>query len=861
MKLEKRPLVVAMYSMLVLVVFLPGVLSAVAQESELSEERKSQLIKRFPKSDANKDGKLDDAELRALQDFFEARRNNAPRNKTPSTPTSDAKPHADTDKWKTVGLQQANTMGGGEAAIPKSGKFRVFVLMGQSNMHGTGRAKELKAPYTHKHDRIRIWANGRWEYLVPSQRFGPGVSFAHQLAAFWPNDTIGIIKVSSGGTGIRGFEKKWSFERANLTFDGKKGSLYKDLMNAVAEAKRISKPEFCGFFWKQGAADGTKKVLANDYYDTFKLLVSDLRADLGDPDLPVFVPAYMNDEDLLKAAMSNMSDEDLSRIKNPAGKPEVKKDELLQAVLNYLNELSFSKLRKMSGKRPYMMEVIASQNRAGREIHNVATIYPGELPKGADGTHYSAEGYITLGKFTASAVQEFYKENTSAAVDRHSHGVTQDQLESLSDIMRQAVKQQQIAGCSFQVVHKGKTVFREAFGYADIESKRPFTTDELLPIASVSKPFMASVVMALVDQGKLNLDDPVEKYLPKFKGIKVEGNQSPARPMTIRHLLSHTAGFWGNKGITPEKTDLIRNFERPLAETIELVAEYDLVYEPGTKWIYSGVGYCVLGRVAEVALGQSLEEIARDALFRPLGLNNTTFLPSKEARKTVPTGYLKKGGKLQKQPSLAQIEELRFILPGGSLFTTLDELAALGQMHLNDGVYNGKRILSEASVTEMRRLQSPDRPQRTYGLGWFRGDVSEYGLADQVFHGGALGAHFRIDRSREVVCVFLVHQTAVQVQDLKNKLVEQVNEMFPVSKSRADAPAPTGNNAIKQQILKLFPQADTNKDGVISDAEEAVVSRRALKRYPKADRDGDGVLSDAEKQALLRTAGRGELEY
>ena len=187
--------------------------------------------------------------------------------------------------------------------------------------------------------------------------------------------------------------------------------------------------------------------------------------------------------------------------------------------------------------------------------------------------------------------------------------------------MRQAVEQEQIAGGSFLVVHKGETIFREAFGYADIESKRPFTTDELLPIASVSKPFMASVVMALVEQGKLNLDDPVEKYLPAFKGKRVKGSQSPARPMTIRHLLSHTAGFWGNKGITPEKMDLIRNFERPLAETIELVAEYDLVYEPGTKWIYSGVGYCVAGRVAEVALGQSLEEIAQDALFRPLGLN------------------------------------------------------------------------------------------------------------------------------------------------------------------------------------------------------------------------------------------------
>ena len=366
------------------------------------------------------------------------------------------------------------------------------------------------------------------------------------------------------------------------------------------------------------------------------------------------------------------------------------------------------------------------------------------------------------------------------AKDLKSHGITEEQLGSLAEFMSQAVKGKQVAGVSFVVVHKGEVVFREGFGYADIESRRPFTADELLPIASVSKPFMASVVMALVDQGKLKLDDPVEKYLPEFKGKRVQGRKQPAKPMTIRQLISHTAGFWGNKGITPEKMDLIRNFERPLNETIDLVAKYDLAYEPGTKWVYSGVGYCVLGRVVEVALGKSLEVISQETLFRPLGLSNTTFLPSREMRKAVPTAYLREGRQLKARGSLAEIDELRFILPGGSLFTNLDALATFGQMHLNDGLYNGKRILSEESVTEMRKLQSSARPGRTYGLGWFRDDVSELGLAGQTFHGGALGAHFRIDRRRQMVCAFLVHQNGPQVQPLKDKLIDQVNKMFPV---------------------------------------------------------------------------------
>jgi hypothetical protein len=230
------------------------------------------------------------------------------------------------NKWKTPGLQQANTMGGGEAAIPKSGKFRVFVLMGQSGMAGAARASELKPPHNEKHERIRIWANGRWEYMVPSQRFGPGVYMAHQLAEFWPNDTIGIIKVASGGSGIHAFEKNWSRERADRTFDGKKGSLYQDLMHVVAEAKRISKPEFCGFVWRQAKADRTKRDLAEEYYDTFKQLIFDLRTDLGAPNLPVFILAHMNDEDLLKAFQSRMNDEDLAKAKKSAGERPVNEE-------------------------------------------------------------------------------------------------------------------------------------------------------------------------------------------------------------------------------------------------------------------------------------------------------------------------------------------------------------------------------------------------------------------------------------------------------------------------------------------------------------------------------------------------------
>jgi CubicO group peptidase (beta-lactamase class C family) len=335
--------------------------------------------------------------------------------------------------------------------------------------------------------------------------------------------------------------------------------------------------------------------------------------------------------------------------------------------------------------------------------------------------------------------------NLPVAKNLSSHGVTQAQLNGLDTVMLQAIQQGTIKGCSFLVAHKGEIVYKKAHG--------AFTTDEQVPLASVSKPFAASALMALVDQGRVKLEDPVEKYLPEFKGIKVEGSKSPARPMTIRHVLSHTAGFWGNKRITREKMDLIRNSKRPLAEAVKGIAKYELLYEPGTKFLYSGSGYCVAGRVAEAALGDQLfEKVAQDALFRPLGMNRTTYSSSNTAPR--------------------------------ALKSTLDDMAAFGQMHLNDGVYNGKQILSKASVTEQRKLQIPEERFRAPGLGWHRGFPDENGLADLVFISGASGPRFQVDRRRQTVTVFLVRTSLQKVVPLFIDLNQRVEQMFPVANDR-----------------------------------------------------------------------------
>jgi hypothetical protein len=149
---------------------------------KLDENERGQILKVF---DSNGNGKLDTNERSVLVKAVAKPKDSWVKADDDAVPTN-----TQTNEGQMPGFKQANTMGGGEAEISKNGKLRVFVLMGQSNMQGAARVAELKSPYNKKHDRIRIWANGKWEYFLPRQRLGPGVSMAHRLAELWPNDTL-----------------------------------------------------------------------------------------------------------------------------------------------------------------------------------------------------------------------------------------------------------------------------------------------------------------------------------------------------------------------------------------------------------------------------------------------------------------------------------------------------------------------------------------------------------------------------------------------------------------------------------------------------------------------------------------------
>ena len=258
-------------------------------------------------------------------------------------------------------------MGDGAAPIPASGKFRVFILAGQSNMTGQGHASELKPPYNQRHERIRIWANGRWQYFIPKKSFGPGVAMAHQLAKHWPDDTIGIIKVAIGGTGILSFQPDWTRESADRTKDGRKGNLYKDITDAVKAARKVSEFEIVGFAWKQGGKDMRSVELGSEYLGNFEKMITGLRTELKVPKMPAFIA-------------TQLTREEFENYDGPKSK-----------------------------RHPGAPGVIKAHLDAPEEIPHVVTFSHGKLPCRPDGIHFNTEGQLKLGQMFADAVEKYYK--------------------------------------------------------------------------------------------------------------------------------------------------------------------------------------------------------------------------------------------------------------------------------------------------------------------------------------------------------------------------------------------------------------------------------------------------------------------
>lgn len=344
-------------------------------------------------------------------------------------------------------------------------------------------------------------------------------------------------------------------------------------------------------------------------------------------------------------------------------------------------------------------------------------------------------------------------------------------------VLRPLVDEQVLAGAVVLAASKDEVLYLAAIGDADRQAHRPMQTNSLFWIASMSKPIAATAVMMMVDEGKVHIDDPVEKYLPEFKGQRVIAEKDadhvllkrPKHPITIKNVLSHTSGLPFATLIEQPSRDLL-----PLRVTTLSYAMAPLEFEPDSKYLYSNAGINTAGRIVEVTSGMAYEEFLEQRLFKPLGMKDTTFWPSEEqiarlAKCYRPTADKKGLEEYELKPLKHPFtDRSRQAMPGGGLFSTAADCAVFCRMILGGGMLDGKRYLSEQAVQQMTSLQTGDLPN-AYGLGW-NVDKKDGAWCE---HTGAACTTMRVDRKRQLVTVLMM-----QAQNMAKKDVERIHLTF-----------------------------------------------------------------------------------
>jgi len=350
--------------------------------------------------------------------------------------------------------------------------------------------------------------------------------------------------------------------------------------------------------------------------------------------------------------------------------------------------------------------------------------------------------------------------------------------------MKAFVEKGTVPGVVTLIQRHGALASLEAVGYQDLESKQPMKTDTIFRIASMTKPFTAVGIMILMEEGRVALGDPVEKYLHDFKNMWViesrEGDKNgdtkrtlrrPSRPVTLRDLLTHTSGMFG---MPPETLDeAIARKTRTLADVVTLASQKPLDFDPGTKWQYSNLGIATLGRIIEVVADQPFEKFIESRIFQPLGMRDSFFFLPADRQHRLATVYVLDKGKLKKADWDFAGNGAKYPFPEGGMYSTAVDLASFYQMMLNGGTYNGKRILSRATADMMTEvhtgeLQAGHSPGMGYGLAWAVVRTADGTLPltsiGAYGHGGAFGTYGWVDPKKDLVGVFLVQQPDVATE-------------------------------------------------------------------------------------------------
>ena len=330
-----------------------------------------------------------------------------------------------------------------------------------------------------------------------------------------------------------------------------------------------------------------------------------------------------------------------------------------------------------------------------------------------------------------------------------------------------------VAGAVTLVATRDHILYLKSSGYRDLAAKSSMPVNAMFWIASTSKPMTVTAFMILVDEGKISVDDPVEKYLPEFHGQMVKaandgkaqagqaasGSQAgpqlvPAsHPILIREILSHTSGLPFKSSAQPGALDTLT-----LKDAVLSYAAEPLMTQPGTNYSYSNEGINTAARIIEIVSGMPYEKFMQQRLFDPLGMTDTTFWPDADQISRLAETYkLDPATKDLVRVPISQLtyplndRQHRFPMPAGGLFSTAVDVSKFCQMILNGGTLNGRRYISPASLKAMTSVENGGLGKQNYGFGW---SISKNGFG----HGGANKNAMDIDTTTGRIFIFMVQQ-------------------------------------------------------------------------------------------------------
>src|SRR5262245_30094331 len=387
-------------------------------------------------------------------------------------------------------------------------------------------------------------------------------------------------------------------------------------------------------------------------------------------------------------------------------------------------------------------------------------------------------------------------------------GLSSERLQRVSQMIQRHIAAGDLAGAVTIVARKGKIAHLSAQGVMDLETKQPMTPATMFRIASMTKPVVGVSIMMLIEDGKLHLNDPVSRYIPEFRGMKVGMAQTGAatggtaplaggrgaaprfytvpaqREITLKDLLTHVSGLGSGPMGNSDIEKVARKDGEKLSDYIPRLGGTSLEFQPGSRWTYSpGAGFETLGRIVEIASGMPLDRFVRTRIFDPLNMKDITFWPTDAQMPRVATVYARGANGLTKTATPNDIMSRNVYFRGsGGLYSTAEDYIPLGMMLANGGELNGKRLLGRKTVEMMSAAHVPDtlagRPAgEGYGLSVrvvtnhaARGTM----LSDGTYGwSGAQGTHFFVDPKEQLVGVLMVQTSIQEVQREFEDLVAQ----------------------------------------------------------------------------------------